>query len=156
MKNTKGYTLMEMLVSVLLLSIILAGVYGVMITGNNIFNRDIAILDMEQQTRNAIDRIIREVRQASSQTITTNYNSTTNDKIVFTIPTAVGIQYYLTGSDLMREYPNGTTKKVASNINLLKFTLTGSLLQIQVRASQTVSSSTTSFPLIEKVRLRNE
>lgn len=156
MKNIRGYTLIEMLVAVLLLSIILIGVYGVMTTGNNIFTRNIAMLDMEQQTRNAIDRIVREVRQASSQTITTNFNGTTNDRIMFTIPTAVGIQYYLSGTNLVREFPSGTIKIVASNINFLKFTLTGSLLQIQVQASQTISGATTIFPLIEKVRLRNE
>ena len=111
---------------------------------------------MEQQTRNAIDRIVRQVRQASSQTITANYNSTTNDKIVFTIPTATGIQYYLNGTNLVREYPAGTTYNIASNISLLKFTLTGSLLQIQVNANKTMYSQTISFLLTEKVRLRNE
>ena len=157
MKNTKGYTLLELIVVLLLLSVILIGVYGILTTGNNIYIRDITLLDMEQQTRNAVDRIVREVRQASSQIITTNFNNTTNDKIVFTIPTATGIQYYLSGTNLVREYPSGTTRNVASNISLLKFTLTGSLLQIQVRADKTIySTNTISFPLVEKVRLRNE
>ena len=157
MKNTKGYTLVELIVVLLLLSVILIGVYGTLITGNNIYIRDITLLDMEQQTRNAVDRIVREVRQASSQVITTNFNNTTNDKIVFTIPTATGIQYYLSGTNLVREYPAGTIRNVASNISLLKFTLTSSLLQIQVRADKVIySTNTISFPLVEKVRLRNE
>ncbi len=155
-KNIKGYTFVEAIVSVALLSVVLLGVYGVFTTGNTIFIKDMTLLDMQQQTRNATDRIVREVRQASSQTITTNYNSTTNDKIMFTIPTAIGIKYYLSGTNLVREYPSGTTVNVASNISLLKFTLTGSLLQIQVRADKTIYSTTTSFPLTEKVRLRNE
>jgi Tfp pilus assembly protein PilW len=155
-KNILGYTFVEMMISVLLLSIILLGVYGVFNTSNIIFAKDIASLDMEQQTRNAIDRIIREVRQASSQTITTNYNGTTNDQIIFTIPTLTGVKYYLSGTNLIREYPAGTLSKIASNIGLLKFTLTGSLLKIQVRADKVIYNHTTSFPLTENVRLRNE
>ena len=155
-KTIQGYTLVETLISVILLSVILLGVYGVLHTGNIVVNKDLTLLDTQQQTRNAIDRIVREVRQASSQTITVNYNSTTNDKIMFTIPTASNIQYYLSGTTLVREYPSGTTKNIASNISLLKFTLTGSLLKIQVRADKTMYANTISFPLIEKVRLRNE
>ncbi len=156
MMNTKAYTLVEALVSLLILSFVLLGVYGVLLTGNTVFIKDTTLLDMQQQTRNAGDRIVREVRQASSQTITANYNSTTNDKIVFTIPTATGIQYYLSGTNLIREYPAGTTRTIASNIGVLKFTLTGSLLTIQIRADQTIYAQTTSFALTQNVRLRNE
>jgi len=147
--------MVETLVSVLLLSFILAGAYGTAATGNAIYTKNFVLLNMEQQTRNAIDRIVRETRQASSQTITANFSGT-NDKIVFTIPTATGIQYYLSGTNLVREYPAGTTRNIASNISLLKFILSGSLLQIQVNADKTVYSQTVSFPLTEKVRLRNE
>ena len=162
-KNTEGFTVIETFVSIILLSVVLIGAYGVLITGNNIFITDIALLDMQQQTRNAIDRIVREARPASSQTITINYNSTTNDYLQIISPTtpaagspARGVQYYLSGTNLIREYPTGTIKKVASNISLLKFTLTGSLLQIQVRAGKTIYTKVISFPLIEQVRLRNE
>ena len=157
--NPKGYTLVETVITVALLSVILLGAYGVLHTGNVVVNKDLTLLDMQQQTRNAIDRIVREVRQASSQTITTNYNSTTNDKIAFKIPQiAIGTQvkYYLSGTNLVREDAAGATQNIASNINLLKFTLAGSLLQIQVRADKTMFANTISFPLIEKVRLRNE
>lgn len=154
--NTKAHTLVEVIVSLGILSFVLLGGYGVLQAGNTIFVKDEALLQMQQQTRDAMNRIIKEVRQASSQTITSNYNGTTNDKIVFTIPNAAGIQYYLNGTNLVRQYPAGTTWNIASNINLLKFTLTGSLLQIQITANQLIYSVTTSFSLTDKVRLRNE
>ena len=156
MRKIQGYTLVEIIVTMAILSFILLGVYGVLQTGNTVFIKDTALLDMQQQTRNAIDRIVREVRQASSEIISTNINGTTNDRITFTIPTAAGIKYYLTGTDLIREYPAGTTKKLASNIGLLKFTVAGSLLQIQARADKTIYAQVISFPLTERVRLRNE
>jgi type II secretory pathway pseudopilin PulG len=148
--------MIELLMAVFLFSVVLLGVYAVLYTGQVIYNRDTALLEMEAQCRNAVDRVVREVREASSQTITANYNNTTNDKILFTIPSAVGIQYYLSGTDLVMEYPAGTTKKFASHINLLKFSLVGSLLSIHITASQTVYNQVISFSIIEKVRLRNE
>ena len=156
MKNARAYTLVEAVISVAILSVVLLGVYGVLLTGNAVFTKDINLLDMEQQTRNALDRIVREARPASSQTILTNYNNTTNDKItIFSPTTPTGVQYYLSGTDLVRSY-SGTAQNVASNISLLKFTLTGSLLQIQASADKTIYAHTISFALTEKVRLRNE
>ncbi len=158
-QNTRGYTFVEALISVLLLSVILLGVHGVLLTGNTVFTKDSTLLDMEQQTRNAMDRMVREVRQASSQNIITNYNGTTNDYIQFftpTAPTPNGLQYYLSGTNLVRVNNSGVAKNVASNIGLLKLSLTGSLLQIQATAQKTMYSVTISFPLTERVRLRNE
>lgn len=154
--NTKAFTLVEVMISLGILSFVLLAGYGVLQAGNTIFVKDEALLVMQQQTRDAMNRIVKEVRQASSQTITSNYNGTTNDKIVFTIPTATGIQYYLNGTNLVRQYPSGTTNNIASNISVLKFTLTASLLQIQITANQVIYSVTTSFSLTDKVRLRNE
>lgn len=156
MMNTRGYTLLELLFAVALFSVIMLGVYGVLLTGDLVFTKDMALLDMESQCRNAVDRIVREVRQASSQVITADYNGTTNDKIMFTTPLATGVRYYLSGTTLVREYPAGHVAALASHVDLLKFTLTGSLLTVQARASQTFYNAAITFPLIQKVRLRNE
>ncbi|MBF0595760.1 MAG: prepilin-type N-terminal cleavage/methylation domain-containing protein [Candidatus Omnitrophica bacterium] len=158
MKNARGYTLVELMVTVGLFSVIMLGVYGTLLTGDVVYTKDSAMLDMESQCRNAVDRIVREVRQASSQTITADFNATTNDKILFTIPTSIGIQYYLNGTNLVRFVAGaaGAGKTIATNVDLLKFTLTGSLLTIQVRASRTLYGQAIAYPLVEKVRLRNE
>jgi hypothetical protein len=62
----------------------------------------------------------------------------------------------LSGTDLVREYPSGTTVKVANSIGRLKFTVSGSLLQVDIRADVSTFGQNVSFPLVEKVRLRNE
>ncbi|MBI4308865.1 MAG: prepilin-type N-terminal cleavage/methylation domain-containing protein [Candidatus Omnitrophica bacterium] len=153
-KNLKGYTLVEALISVLILSFMLLGVYGVLATGNTIITNDNALLEMQQQARNAMDRMVREVRESSTQTITVV--SASSDKISFTTPNETGIQYYLSGTNLVREYPSGTIVKVANSIAYLKFTLSGVLLTISVRADKTLYTKTVSFALAENVRLRNE
>jgi Tfp pilus assembly protein PilV len=155
MKNTKAFTLIEAMVSCFILSFILLGVYGVLQTGNTLTTNDNALVDMQQQARNAMDRIVREVRESSTQTITTVSSNT--DRIVFTTPNETGIEYYVSAdNNLVRAYPPGTAKVVATNIGYLKFNLTGTSLTISVRAEKSMYGRTYSFPLVEKVRLRNE
>ena len=154
MRKLKGYTLVEALISISLLSFVLLGVYGVLTTGNAVTANDNALLEMQQQARNGMDRIVREVRESSSQTIVTvDANS---DRITFTTPNEAGIQYYRSGTALVREYPAGTVKNVAGNIAYLKFTLAATLLKVSIRADKVIYSKTVSFPLTENVRLRNE
>lgn len=150
----KGFTLVETLISALLMSFILLGVYGVLQTGNTITTNDNALADVQQQARNAMDRIVREVREASTQTIT-NVDAS-SDRISFNTPNETGIQYYRSGTSLVREYPSGTTRNVATNIAYLRFTLSGTLLTVSIRADKALFNKTISFPLVEKVRLRNE
>ena len=148
--NFKGYTLVEALISVLILAFILLGVYGVLATGNTIITNDNALLEMQQQARNAMDRMVRETRGASTQTI-----SGGGSQITFTTPAAVGIVYSLSGTTLQRTYA-GSTVNVANSIAYLNFALSGMLLTISVRADKALFGKTVSFSLVENVRLRNE
>lgn len=149
----KGFTLVEVLVTVLIFSFVSAMMYSVLNVGYSLYSRLSVSMDL-QQAKNGMDRIVREVRASSAATVTTiDANS---DKITFTTPLSNGIQYYRSGTQLIREYPSGTTKVVADNIAFLKFTLTAPLLAISMRADKTFSGTTYSFSLGEKVRLRNE
>jgi prepilin-type N-terminal cleavage/methylation domain-containing protein len=162
MKNKRGFTLVEVMVTVGLFSVVLMGLYVVLVSGNILYNNDTSLLDMEGQCRNAVERIVKEVRQSSSHVITANYNGTTNDKIMFCVPSitscssSTGIQYYLTNTDLVREYPSGTSVTIASNISRLNFSIVGSLLTIRATASEVGYKGTVTYPLTENVRLRNE
>ncbi len=152
--RTNGYTLVEILLSVSILTFFLLCAYGVLEAGNTITVKGNALMTAQQQARNAMDRIVREVRGSSTLAIVViGVNS---DKVTVTIPTATGVMYYLSGTNLVREYPAGTTVNVANSIGRLKFTLSGTLLQIDVRADVSTYGQTVSFPLTQKVRLRNE
>ncbi len=152
--KTDGYTLVEILLSLAILSFLLLCAYGVLQTGNAVTVKDNALMTAQQQARNALDRIVREGRGSSTTAITViNADS---DKITFTIPAATGVMYYLSGTNLVREYPAGTTVNVANSIGRLKFTVSGSLLQVDLRADVSTFGQNVSFPLVEKVRLRNE
>ena len=150
----KGFTLIEVLATTVIFTIIIGGVYGIFNIGNKFYSTDIGFMEMQQEARNGMDRMVREIRASSTAAVTVI--SADNDRITFTVPGASGVQYYLSGSQLVREYPSGTVKTIAKNISHLKFTLNAPLLKIDLIASQTVLLKAFAVNLIENVRLRNE
>ncbi len=148
-----GFTMIELVIAMSLMSFMMMVAYGVLKTGNTIYTNDTIYLDMQQQARNGMDRIVREVRESSSTTVTViDANS---DRLTFTTPNETGLMYYRSGTNLVREYPSGTLKNVASNIAYLKFTLSTYLLTINIRADKAYGTKTISFALTERVRTRN-
>jgi type II secretory pathway component PulJ len=155
--NQKGFTILEAVMSLTILSFLLLGVYGVLHTGNIVYTKDSYLLEMQQQARSAMDRIVRDIREGSSPVITTINSSV--DTLTFNTPSSTGAQYYLSGATLMRRpSTNGAAAPVASNISLLKFTDSSPVLEIRTQASKSLydNTLTISFPLREKVRMRNE
>ncbi len=151
--NNRGFSFAELLVSVFIFALIAGGVFQIFTIGNTVYKTETTLLDLQAHARNAMDRMVREIRASSTVAITVvNADS---DRIAFTTPTATGVQYYLTGTQLIREFPSGTTRIIAGNVARLKFTLTGSVLKIDVRADQTITGRPFTFSLTEKVRLRN-
>jgi len=125
---------------------------------------DMGFVDLQQQSRLAMDRMIRELREGSNVTITV-VNST-DDRVRFNTLNATGIQFYRDTADangdgfrtqLIREFPSGTTKIMGTDITALKFSQpVNKTIVVNVTASKSALLRTLSFNLIEKVRLRNE
>lgn len=166
----KGFTFIEILISVLILSSIIAGVLAILTIGQKTWDDNSGLLDLQQQTRACVNGMVNEVRQAAVVPAPSNNGS----KIVFTIPTDItptysqDIAYYLCNDTypcnlcnncIIREHPAGNLKIIANDIDSLNFSLIGTkVLQIQVKAKKTVKQRVITFPqepLTEKVRLRN-
>ncbi|MBF0122794.1 MAG: hypothetical protein HQL21_05240 [Candidatus Omnitrophica bacterium] len=154
--NTRGgYTLPELLVSVSIFTLLIFGLSGIMQTGTAVYFQDSTLLDLQQQARNGMDRIVREVRQSNSSAITVI--DAQSDRIQFSTPTKANIQIYRNGNLLVREYPLGTAPQtLATDITYLKFTKSGVQLFLDIRAERTAYQKTFSFPLREEIKLRNE
>ena len=151
----KGFSLVEILITTVIFTIIVGGFYGLLNAGNKFYATDMAFMELQQNARNGMDRVTREVRASSAASVTVV--DTNSDTLTFTTPTATNAKYYRNGSSqLIREYPSGTLKIIASNITRFKFTLTAPLLKIDLTANQTALLQSFSVNLIEKVRLRNE
>lgn len=136
------------------MSLIAGGVFQVFTLGNSVYAIEMSLLDLQSHARNAMDRMIREIRASSAVTVTVI--DADSDRVTFTTPTLTNVQYYRSNNQLIREYPSGTTKIIAINIARLKFTLTGTILKIDLRADQTMLGKALTFSLSEKMRLRNE
>lgn len=174
MKN--GFTLIEVLVVVLILSFTIAGIYGVLNIGNLTYNEGMALIDLQQQARQAMFNMSKEIRESKSITL-----SDGNSKVSFYIPSAsygdpwIGpIEYYRDVNDsnndgitdqVLREYPKETKKILANYISALNFSLSGNLLEINLAARNTIKTRDLCFPvpceepekmLKETIKLRNE
>lgn len=150
----RGFSLVEILVCIVILGIIIAAIFMVSNAANMSWDAFSAMLDLQQQARQAMEGMIREVRQSRPLDITiTNLGG----RINFFVPTSPqSVSYYLQSNQIIREHPLGTLKVLANDINSLSFSLAAFILEIQLEARRIVRQRTLSFLLREKVRLRNE
>lgn len=137
---------------------------------------DGGLLGLQQQARQAMDGMVREIRQSNNSHISIPVST----KIEFQIPTDINpltysdwISYYVESGQLFREHPMGSDPPdraaVANDINSVTFcwchgatcatcdNVNGgsNLVQIQLVAGKTVREKPVSFSLTEKARLRN-
>jgi prepilin-type N-terminal cleavage/methylation domain-containing protein len=159
----KGFTLVEVLISVAILSIIFAASYAVLLTGQNTWFVGQDMLGLQSQLRLGSSCIIREFREAASFSITPV--DADDDILTFRTPNEASISYYRDINDLnndsltdqiIREYPSGTIRVIANNISSLHFSSSGKLLQINITAAKTSRGRTLQLSLAEKVIGRNE
>ena len=160
----RGFTLVEILITFTIMSLIVAGIFAILNIADLSWNSDMAFLDVQQQVRLAMDGMTRETRQIKPSDITITDGGA---RIDFLVPgIANGVAYYLQGGEIIREHPAGTTKILANYITALNFCCSGGAdctdcehgtsLEIQVQGTRTIKQKTATFPLTEKVMLRNK
>ncbi|MBP7087728.1 MAG: type II secretion system protein [Candidatus Omnitrophica bacterium] len=152
----RGFTLVEIAIGIVIFSIVSIGVLAILASGNNTWNQEAVLLEMQQQTRLAMDGITKELRQIDP--LQSVIISDSDQKIVFYV-TDIGnpISYYLNGSNqIVREHPAGTSRILANNINSLTFSHIGDVINISLLAQKIDKRGRSlSFSLTEKIRLRN-
>lgn len=162
----KGFTFVEILVSAAILSIIVAGIFLVLNIADMTWHSDMGLLDLQQQARQAMDGMVREIRQVeigNATPLTINGSS-----IQFYIPDySSSIGYNLQNSQLIRQH-SGNLSAIANDIDSLSFCwwhsasscnetrLNSDILQVQLNAAKTVRQRALAFSLKEQVGLRNE
>ena len=158
----KAFTLVEVLIVALIFSFLALGITQVMNLGNVTFPVDLGKIQLQQQTRQAMQWMTRELRQASNPVITGS------NRITFDSFSDAGLNYYLDTGDangdglvnqILREFPAGSRRIMANNITSLTFTPDGPpirLIRIDINAGRTILGKALDFSLVEQVRLRNE
>ena len=162
----RAFTLVEIMISTVILSIFMVGLYVVLNTGETTYYTDTGLLILQQQARHAIDRMVKELRNAAAPTI-----SDSSRKITFNTKTENNVKYYLdtTNNRIMRQVDTGTPQVVANYVTALTFccysdttstctsTCTDSnLAEILLTASSRFAKKDSSFSLKGQARMRNE
>ena len=123
MKNEKGVTLIEVV-----LSVVLIGIIGIIIAETFLYStRSVltgnAVREATQADRLAMDRMIREMRNVRNNTSVITANSTTFEFVNIDGDT---VKFQLTGTNLNRIFthpPNpAVTNTLAANVSVLVFT----------------------------------
>ncbi len=167
----KGFTLVEVLFTMAIISILIAGLFMVLNIADVTWSLDEGLLGLQEQARQAMDGMVRELRQSRGSNVTI----TGGTSIQFSIPTNITsepvaysdlISYYVDNGQLIRRHPLDESRVVANDINSLTFSCwngtnwgddcsESNILQIWLSAGKTVRQRPLSFNLTEKVRLRN-
>jgi prepilin-type N-terminal cleavage/methylation domain-containing protein len=162
----KGFTLVEILVSAMILSFLAAGMFMVLHIGTISSGADLGLLDLQQQARLAMDGMTRELRHADI--ININSPCVSPSSITFNAPSGINpttwtgpITYQLdiNQNQILRlpDAATGLPQKVIGNyVNNLIFCLNGDILTIRFTCQKTVRQRNLTVSLDEQVRLRNE
>lgn len=151
-----GFTFAETMVSTLIFSILAIAILSVLTIGQKAWHSDTGKVELQQQARLAMDGMTREVRESSSSGITQPADGLNSARLDFSVAEAAGtISYYLENNQLIREYPAGTEKILANDVETVDFSLSGDVLTIELDLGKTVYGADLNFSLKEQVRLRN-
>lgn len=174
-----GFTLIELMVVIFIFLIISAAVYGILTIGRQSWYIGSTQVELQQEVRRGMDRMIRELRQSGQNTIVdVPADDSSYSTITFQIPEDTDgdgdviddggniewgsqITYSLGGlnnQQLLRS-SGGTSTVLANNVINLQFkrsSTTPNILEISLQAEKdTVRGRTIQLTLSSQVSLRN-
>ncbi|HDP16418.1 MAG TPA: prepilin-type N-terminal cleavage/methylation domain-containing protein, partial [Candidatus Omnitrophica bacterium] len=112
----KGFSLIELMIAVLIFSILLGATYSILSMSRASFQTGDIQLAVQQEVRKAMDKVAREIREASSVNLSTAYP--------FTI-WGEKIKYEVADNQLLREVEGQSPSVLANNVSGIEFTLFG-------------------------------
>ena len=116
-KQQKGFSLIEMMVVVVILGVIVLGLVTFFTGGTKSWVAGQSQLEAQRNARQAMDRMVREIREASDIIAT----STSSKEINFNTPWSNNLKYLWLG-DKWDPILRGTTNTLINNVQSLTFT----------------------------------
>ncbi len=154
----RGFSLIEILIVIGIISGIVAGVFSILSVGTASFNDGQALLTLQQNSRMAMDALTQEIRQARMA----NVSIPSSSRIDFTIPLNITetpitysgtISYVLQNGQLIRTYA-GSQRVVCNDVNAIIFSNNATSVIIQMLTNKTIDHNM-QFNLTEEVKVRN-
>lgn len=134
--SRRGFSLVEMMMVALIGSLIIGGLYAVLIIGKSNWEINRDRIELQQNLRTAFEWMRRDLRQSGVSTITgVPANGSSNASITFQVPSTVtsgavvwasAITYSKggTGNAQLLRTVGGTSKVIAQNVSSLSFSRT--------------------------------
>jgi prepilin-type N-terminal cleavage/methylation domain-containing protein len=158
----KGFTLLEILVTILIFSFIVGGMYGVLNVSRTNYDANSVSLNLQRQARQGMSWLVRDLRAAKASS-TNIVQDGSNNNITFNTSSETDVKYYVNATTSQLKRISSTSAEVvkANDITGLVFPARGSsnIQQIQLNASKTFFSNgqnrTLTLPFTEQVQMRN-
>lgn len=164
----KGFTLIEVLVTCLIFSLIIGGIYGVMNLTKINYDTNLVSLNLQRQARQGMNLLSREIRQASWASINIEppdpeVPGDLSHSIRFNTPEENDVNYSVQFSEqtALWQLKRNTDKVIANDIRELNLyqDLPKKLLNITMLASKTFflfgKERIVTFSLTQQVEVRN-
>ncbi len=149
LRSERAFTLVEIAIATLMLFILLGAAVSVFTAADLNWGTDEALVSIQQDLRQALDGMSRELRQASLASVTTGTGT-----VSFTIG-ANSITYSLSGTQVIRTHPAGTTMVLCNNVSALSFVRSGNIVTVQITGTRSVQDRVVTLSATEQVRVRN-
>jgi len=98
LKIEKGFTLIEVMISIAILGIVAALAYQMLSGGQNMWSQDLALVELQQKARQSLQRMSKEIREGTSVEITEE-----GQRISFIDPDGSNISYYYLAAELIED-----------------------------------------------------
>lgn len=119
----RGFTILELLLTVLIFSAIFLATFTALSMGRRSWRIGIAQIEVQQDARKVMDAMLRELRAASAIDPSTFIDGVSDDIINFTV-NAETVSYAVVAEQLVRTAA-GTPSVLANNISGVQFNLFG-------------------------------
>jgi len=114
--DDRGFTLVEAVSAVLILSIVLAVIVDLYVRGVILWNRGEKRIEVQDNIRIGLDRVSRELRQARRLTSNTTSRATPNDVLEFVGHDGAVVRYEVSGTVLRRRSGYGNFEPLSNHI----------------------------------------
>lgn len=173
--NNSGVTLVEIMITILIFSVIIAGINTALIAGSRSYDLNRVNTEIKEDVSIALARMKEDLMKSSSSAIVdVPANGSTYSSISFRVPSSVGsdgiivwpsetVEYLLSSNQLLRRVEDGGVvsedRVIAENISTLEFeraASTSNIVEITLQATKESDLGNT-FTLDKtlKVQLRN-